>query len=51
MPYDNNDIMQNVPGRLRSKVKGIGLPEQMPQIQQESDTSFCRICRCLAVRV
>lgn len=40
MPYDNNDIMQNVPERLRSKVKGIGLPEQMPQIQQESDTSF-----------
>lgn len=40
MPYDNNDIMQNVPKRLRSKVKGIGLPEQMPQIQQESDTSF-----------
>lgn len=40
MPYDNNDIMQNVPERLRSKVKGIGLPEQIPQIQQESDTSF-----------
>ena len=40
MPYDNNDIMQNVPERLRSKVKGIGLPEQMPQIQQENDTSF-----------
>ena len=40
MPYDNNDIMQNVPERLRSKVKGIGLPEQMPQIHQESDTSF-----------
>ena len=40
MPYVNNDIMQNVPERLRSKVKEIGLPEQMPQIQQESDTSF-----------
>lgn len=40
MPYDNNDIMQNVPERLRNKVKGIGLPEQMPQIQQENDTSF-----------
>lgn len=40
MSYDNNDIMQNVPERLRNKVKGIGLPEQMPQIQQENDTSF-----------
>lgn len=40
MPYDNNDIMQNVPERLRSKVKGIGLPEQMPQIQQEESSFF-----------
>ena len=40
MPYNNNDIMQNVPERLRSKVKGIGLPEQMPQIQQEESSFF-----------
>ena len=40
MPYSDNDIMMNVPERLRGKVKSIGLPANMPQAQPEAESSF-----------
>ena len=36
MPYDNNEIMRNVPERLRSKVKGIGAPPTITDEPQET---------------
>ena len=36
MPYDTNEIMQNVPERLRSKVKGIGAPPTITDEPQET---------------
>ena len=36
MPYDNNEIMRNVPERLRGKVKGIGAPPTITDEPQET---------------
>lgn len=36
MPYDNNEIMRNVPERLRGKVKGIGAPPTITDEPQEA---------------